>query len=72
MSRRLPALVAAAALLLTPLAASARTALPVDPYDCTGPAAAAEPGTPEWTARELGEASCGGRTACEDVKAGCR
>ncbi len=59
MSRRLPALVAAAALLLTPLAASARTALPVEPYDCTGPAPAAEPGTPVWTARELAEASCG-------------
>jgi dienelactone hydrolase len=64
-SRRLPALVAAAALLLTPLAASARTSLPVEPYDCTGPAVHAEPGTPEWTARELAEAACGEQRAVD-------
>lgn len=36
-----------------------------DPVDCTGPAGDAEPGTPEWQARELREAWCGEQRATD-------
>ena len=57
----------AASLLLAPAAAVAGgpAPLPVEPYDCTGAAPEAQPGTPQWDARELGEAYCGEQRALD-------
>ena len=51
-------MVLAAAVLAAPAAAQ---------YDCTGPAGDPAPGTPEWHARELAEASCGEQRAADTV-----
>lgn len=46
----------AAGLAVLPVGAHAQTA--VEPLDCTGPAPAAEPGTPAWHQREAENAHC--------------
>ena len=57
--KRLPVLLLAVVALLVPSTAAHAAGV----VDCTGPAGDPAPGTPEWFARELREASCGEQRA---------